>query len=229
MRKRGPPGRLAGMSATGMLTRPKVTVPDQMPRGRDADDSFLSGTLPSLRAAEARLERARQRGRRRLPARRRTPRRLPTPGLRLDELLHACLVLVPVFPGLELPLERAHQLLGEAELLRVELFARRRLELCRGDDLVGMAERHEEQPLPAGAQHGYAPLASHHPPDDAVAALRVERGGERRVVGGAARVRREPVWALVPVGTDAAAGHELRDVDVARLLGLELRQLVPGE
>src|SRR5262245_29420898 len=124
IRKRGPPGRLAAMSATGMLTSPKVTVPDQRPRGRDADAScFLSGTLPPLHAADARLERAGERPQCRLPSRRRATRRLAPLRLRLDQPPHARLVLVVILRRLEASFQRAHELLGETELLRVGLLA----------------------------------------------------------------------------------------------------------
>src|SRR5688572_24926082 len=101
MRKRGPPTRLAGISATGMLTRPKVIVPDHTPCARTAFCSLRSGTLPSLRAAEARLERTGERGRRGLPARRQALRQGPPPRLRLHELPDARLILVPIALGLE--------------------------------------------------------------------------------------------------------------------------------
>src|SRR5512145_1246537 len=101
MRKRGPPGRLAGIRATGMLTSPNVIVPDQTPCARTGFCSFRSGTLPSLRVAEARLERAGERRRGRLAARRQALRERPAPRLRLDEFPDARLILVVIALGLE--------------------------------------------------------------------------------------------------------------------------------
>src|SRR6185369_1802392 len=137
MRKCAPPDLVAGMSDTGILTRPNVTVPDQKPRTRDVF-SVSSGTLPSsLRAPEARLERARERRGRPPAAWEGSSWGLSSARLCVHQLAHAILVLVAVLVRLEAALERAHQLLGEAELFGIRLLGRRRLELLGRDDLVG--------------------------------------------------------------------------------------------
>src|SRR5690242_4702325 len=113
MRSRAPPERFAGMSTTGTLTSPKLTVPDQNARFAP----FRSGTLPLLPyAAHARLERAEQRRRLRPPRRPRQPGAVSL-RLRLDEVEDALPVLVPVASRIEVRLQRTDELLAETQLL----------------------------------------------------------------------------------------------------------------
>src|SRR5437016_3457488 len=93
IRSAAPPPRLAGKSATGMLTSPKLIVPDQNARERPSASS-RSGTT-SLPAAQARLERGGERHRL-APARRPAELHPSSLRLRLDELEDALAILVSV-------------------------------------------------------------------------------------------------------------------------------------
>src|SRR5581483_525495 len=82
--------RLAGKSATGTLTRPKLIVPLQNER----TGAGCSGTLPPAEPREARLQRVRQFL---LPGGARTERhdlRLPPVRLRFDQIHHAIAIVI---------------------------------------------------------------------------------------------------------------------------------------
>src|SRR5690606_28176334 len=123
MRSDTPLERVAGISATGTLTSPKVIVPDQNERAptRSSSDSVRSGTLPPLACGgEAAFEYV---GERLLLRAGRGLRELHDLSgcLRLHQVQHAVAVLVPVGGDVEVVLHRGDELLRHAKLAFVQV------------------------------------------------------------------------------------------------------------
>src|SRR5712671_5755450 len=127
MRKGAPPLRVPGYRSTGMLTSPKLNVPDHS--GRDALCVRLGlGTLLLLVrmrggacTRDAGFERVRERGHRRFRCARLVQRDRLACGLPRHELTHFLAVLTAKHARVELSRQRRHELFGECEFLPTRL------------------------------------------------------------------------------------------------------------
>src|SRR3954471_20790496 len=193
MEVRRPP--TAEKRSTGMLTKPKVIVPDQKDRTAAPCRWRCSGNAPLLDAGKALTELVGEVAADPFPGRR-CQLHLPAVGLRFDQLAHTLAVLVLPQGGVKVARDLLDQALGELQLLIVY---GSKLHLRCLEDLLGSAQGDHHQVALQRRERAEVVLSAHDPARDAedLALPECLREGEVALI--VVSVRAEVVGPLVPL------------------------------
>src|SRR5919108_4297648 len=161
--------RLAGNRSTGMLTRPKVIVPDQNARARPSSCSWSCSSSATDPPLLRRLDAARQHLRQRaflLTALDLRELHHFSGSLRLDQLEHALAILILELRHVELSLQCGHQLLRHVDLTLIERTPLRRWQRRDRYDLTSVPECDQHEIAVLRQQRADIILLAHHPARD---------------------------------------------------------------